>query len=102
MAEPERMPEPEEPRLYEAPEPQRERPYSGLSIASLILGLFGTGFFFIPGFGVLSSTLAVIFGLIGLSQVNRGIRRGAGMAIAGLVLGLIGLLGFVFALAALF
>jgi hypothetical protein len=60
---------------------------SGLAIASLVLGilwLFGGG-----------SILAVIFGHISLRQINRGERDGKGLAIAGLVLGYVGLAGLV-------
>ena len=44
----------------------------------------------------LSSLLAVLFGSLGISQINRGLRRGMGMAVVGLVLGVVGILGFLF------
>ena len=56
---------------------------SGLAIASLALGITWVG-----GIG---SVLAVIFGHIALAQVREGSRSGRGMAIAGLVLGYVGM-----------
>ena len=57
---------------------------NGLAIASMVLGIV-----WIYGIG---SILAVIFGHVALSQIKRsvGSQRGRGMAIAGLVLGYIG------------
>ena len=61
---------------------------SGLAIASLVLGVF-----WLYGLG---SVLAVIFGSVALRNINRsnGWVTGKGMAIAGLVLGIIGLIVF--------
>jgi hypothetical protein len=57
-------------------------------VASLVLGIVGVMlcFLFVP------SVLAVIFGAVALSQIKQQplIYRGRGLAIAGLVLGLIG------------
>lgn len=68
-------------------EDQGPKPTSGLAIASLVCGLL-----YFCGLG---SLLAVIFGHIGLGQTRRGDRTGGGLAIAGLVLGYLGLLGSV-------
>jgi hypothetical protein len=59
---------------------------SGLAIASLVLGVL-----WICGLG---SILAVVFGTVSISQINRseGRTSGKGLAIAGLVLGILGLL----------
>ncbi len=61
---------------------------SGLAVASLVLGILH-----LCGIG---SLLATIFGAVSLGQISRsnGTLTGKGMAIAGLVLGLIGL-GFI-------
>ncbi len=62
---------------------------SGMAVASLVLGILTIigGFYLI-----LPSILAVIFGAAGLSQCNNDPNvDGRGMAIAGLVLGVIGL-----------
>ncbi len=60
---------------------------SGMAVASLVLGLLG---WWLCGIG---SLLAVIFGHQALSQINasNGMVTGRGMAIAGLVLGYLGL-----------
>jgi Na+/proline symporter len=59
---------------------------SGLAIASLVLSLVGV----IPCFWVLQvpGLLGMIFGFIGLGQTKDG-RRGRGMAIAGIVVGVL-------------
>lgn len=62
---------------------------NGFAIASLVLGIvwvFGIG-----------SILAVIFGFVGRSQIRRsgGRQTGGGLAIAGVVLGLIGVAGLI-------
>jgi hypothetical protein len=59
------------------------RQTSGLAVASLVLGILG----FMTGF---TSVLAIIFGGIALSQMSKDTRlEGKGMAIAGLVLGIV-------------
>jgi hypothetical protein len=60
---------------------------SGLAIASLVLSILWLG-----GLG---SLIAVIFGIVALSQINhsQGRKSGSGLAIAGLVIGGIGVLG---------
>jgi len=60
---------------------------SGMAIASLVLSLVGI----IPcfwGFQI-PGLLGAIFGFVGLSQTKNNARRGRGMAIAGLVIGII-------------
>ena len=69
---------------------------SGLAIASLVLGIVWVFW--------LGSILAVIFGHVALSQIKRsmGALTGRGMAIAGLILGYLGLVtlvGFIVAAA---
>ncbi|HEY3702183.1 MAG TPA: DUF4190 domain-containing protein [Acidimicrobiales bacterium] len=64
---------------------------NGLAVASLVLGIIG-----IPGVFALFnifSILALIFGLVSRSQIQKsgGTQGGAGMAMAGIVLGTIGI-----------
>jgi hypothetical protein len=61
---------------------------NGLAVASLVLGLLWLFW--------LGSLLAVIFGFVSLLQIERsnGTQRGRGMAIAGIILGCIGLAVF--------
>jgi hypothetical protein len=56
---------------------------NGLAIASMVLGILWLYW--------LGSILAVIFGHIALSQIKRTNQGGKGMAVAGLVLGYIGI-----------
>jgi len=57
---------------------------SGLAIASMVLGILWLYW--------VGSVLAVIFGHVALSQINKsgGTQQGRGMAIAGIVLGWVG------------
>jgi Domain of unknown function (DUF4190) len=61
--------------------------YSGLAIASLVLSIIWLG-----GIGAI---LAVIFAIIALRQIasSQGRLRGKGLSIAGLIVGIIGILG---------
>jgi hypothetical protein len=71
---------------YQVPPPPQAQPRvgnNGFAVASLVLSLLWV-------FG-LCSLLAVIFGHIALSQIKKTGELGQGFAIAGLVLGYIGL-----------
>jgi uncharacterized membrane protein YvbJ len=58
---------------------------SGFAIAALVLGILGV------------SVLAIIFGAIGINQTGKDPNlKGRGMAVAGLVLGILWLIGVVF------
>ena len=64
---------------------------NGMGVASLVLGILAilTGWFFVGGvFGV----LAIVFGAIGRGRAKRGEANNGGMAIAGLVCGVVGIL----------
>jgi Domain of unknown function (DUF4190)/Domain of unknown function (DUF1707) len=65
-------------------------PTNGLAIASLVLGLLWMWW--------MGSVLAVVFGHIALKQIARSGQSGRGLALAGVVLGYIGLATLVFAL----
>jgi Domain of unknown function (DUF4190) len=58
------------------------RPTSGLAVAALVLGIL-----WLWGIG---SLLAVIFGHLAMSETRDGRKGGQGLAVAGLVLGWIG------------
>ncbi len=67
---------------------------NGLSIAALVCGLaqFLLWFFLlVPGF--IAAVLAMGFGLGGMAQIRTRGEGGRGMAIAGIVLGVLGVLG---------
>jgi Domain of unknown function (DUF4190) len=74
------------------PAPTYVRPWNGLAIASLVLGI--VWIFWI------GSLLAIIFGLVAIKQIDRsnGWQQGKGMAIAGTVLGFVGAATFVVAI----
>ncbi len=59
---------------------------SGMAIASLVLGLIGLG---------IGSVLAIIFGLMAKKNIREsgGMETGGGMATAGIVLGILGVVG---------
>jgi hypothetical protein len=59
------------------------RSTNGLAIASMVLGIIWVYW--------LGSVLALIFGFIALNQIGKRNEGGRGMAIAGIVLGFIGL-----------
>lgn len=60
----------------------RPQPVSGLAVASMVLGIIWLAW--------LGSLLAVIFGHVALHRIRRSGQRGGGMAVAGLVLGYVG------------
>jgi hypothetical protein len=62
---------------------------NGLAVASLVLGILWIWW--------IGSVLAVIFGHVALSQIGKNNQGGRGLAIAGLVLGYIGISVFVLA-----
>ena len=66
---------------------------NGFCVASLVLGIIGL----IPCSAMIPGILAIIFGIIGYNQVTKagGERGGKGMAIAGIICGVIGCLLFV-------
>src|SRR5262245_55245115 len=78
---------------YGAPNPYAQPGTNGYAIAALILGLVG----WIPC--AIGSVLAVIFGLVARHQIKNpgasGGKSGDGIAIAGIVLGFLGVAGWI-------
>ncbi|MGP4002799.1 DUF4190 domain-containing protein [Streptomyces sp. 8N706] len=79
-----------------APHPAGYGAANGLGITGLVLGIIGTvctasivAFFL----GILLGVLAIVFGAIGRAKASRGEAANGGQALAGLVLGLIALVG---------
>jgi len=60
---------------------------AGMAVASLVLSLVGV----LPCFWLVQipGLLGIIFGFVGLKQTKDNVRRGRGMAIAGLVIGIV-------------
>jgi hypothetical protein len=69
---------------YQPPQPPKN---NGWAIASLICGILGC----IP---VITSLLAIVFGIMGIKKSNEPQTSGKGLAIVGIVLGIIGVLGW--------
>lgn len=72
-----------------------KKPTSGLAVTGLVLGIIALFSAFVPLLNLLSFPfvlLAIIFGAIGLFQTVKGAKAGKGIAIAGLVLGILALL----------
>ncbi|MCX4769468.1 DUF4190 domain-containing protein [Streptomyces sp. NBC_01260] len=67
------------------------QPANGLGIASMVLGIIAVAVFCMYGLGVILGILALIFGLIGRGRVNRGEADNGGVALAGIILGSIGI-----------
>jgi hypothetical protein len=69
-------------------------PTNGLATAALVLGIIGAVLFWTVWAGILLGILATIFGAVGLSRTNRGAPN-KGMAVAGLVLGVLAIIASV-------
>lgn len=65
---------------------------SGFAIASLVLGIFAVLIGWIPFLGWPFIILALVFGIKALGKIKKENLQGRGMAIAGIVLGSVGLL----------
>lgn len=84
---------------YNQPRPARDADYrspnvrTGMAIASLVLGFISFTLFWVPYFGFVTPILALLFGGIGLAQSTSQPDSfgGKGMAITGIVLGLVAL-----------
>ena len=67
-------------------------PLSGLGVASLVISI---GIFVA---GIILGTLAIVFGLIGMSQCDKGQFSGKGFARSGLIIGIVDVVGAIFIL----
>ncbi|MEU3747394.1 MULTISPECIES: DUF4190 domain-containing protein [Streptomyces] len=86
---------------YGSQPPGWQQPANGMGIASMVLGIIAVAGFCMYGLGVVLGILALIFGIIGMKKAGRGEATNRGMALAGVILGSIGIvvsgvfLGFV-------
>lgn len=72
---------------------------SGMAISGMILGIVGLVFAWVPILDIVMGGLAVVLSAVGLKRCNTGIGGGRGMAIAGLVCGILTVsAGFIFML----
>ncbi|MFN2544801.1 MAG: DUF4190 domain-containing protein [Actinomycetota bacterium] len=81
-----------------SPAPHQHPRNNGLAVASLVLGLVGLLLFVL----LVPPILAIIFGAVAVSQINKsgGWQSGHGMAVAGIVLGALELIALVALVAA--
>ena len=80
------------------PQPQSAYPAqpatNGMAVASLVLGIVGLVFSFIPIIGLIAwplVILGIVFGGVGLSKANEVPGAPKGMAVAGLTCSIVGL-----------
>lgn len=87
---PQQQPMPPQQPMYGQPPMQGQK--KGLAIASLVVSLVG-----LLCFGVILGPLAIIFGAIALSKANSEphMYGGKGMAVAGLIIGIVDIIGWV-------
>jgi hypothetical protein len=79
---------------YAPPPQQTARPSNGLGTAGFVLGIIGLVFSFIPLIGIIAwplVILGVIFSAVGFSKASKGRATNKGLAIAGLVVSIVGL-----------
>lgn len=66
---------------------------SGFAVTALVCGVVGLVLCWVPGVDVILGIIAATFGALGWHQASKG-RPGFGMAIAGMVLGIVTLVVF--------
>ncbi|WLQ36580.1 hypothetical protein P8A18_25535 [Streptomyces castrisilvae] len=67
------------------------QPANGMGVAALVLGIIATAAFCMLGLGIILGVLALIFGLIGRGRVRDGVADNGGVALAGVILGSVGI-----------
>ncbi|WP_411080609.1 DUF4190 domain-containing protein [Streptomyces sp. cmx-18-6] len=72
-------------------QPWGPAPANGLGTAAMVLGIVSVVVFCLYGLGIILGILALVFGLIGLGRAKRGEATNRGMAVAGIVLGSVGM-----------
>ena len=94
--------QPPYPPPYPPPPPPQSSQNDGMSVAALVLGICSLVFMFLsivlPFVSVAAGILSIILGVLGRKrQMEKGLP--AGMAVAGMVMGIVGLsLGLIFSL----
>ena len=67
-------------------------PRNGLGTAALVLGIIGAALFWTISLPFILGILAIIFGAVGLGRVRRGVANNRGVAMTGLILGIVAVL----------
>ncbi|MFB7591524.1 DUF4190 domain-containing protein [Streptomyces sp. NPDC056169] len=69
----------------------QQPPSNGMGTTAMVLGIVAVAGFCLYGLGVILGILALIFGIIGMKKAGRGEATNRGMALAGVILGSIGI-----------
>lgn len=67
------------------------QPKNGFGVTGLVVGIVCLVLAWFPGLNFVLAVIATVFGSLGWRQANRGIATNKGVAIAGFVMGVIGL-----------
>jgi hypothetical protein len=78
--------------MYGVPMPM---PRNGMGTAALVLGIVGVVLCWLYWVGPLLGVLAIIFGGVGLARAHSGQATNRSSALAGLILGIVALAGFI-------
>ncbi|MBV8862155.1 MAG: DUF4190 domain-containing protein [Mycobacterium sp.] len=81
------------PQPYSGYPPPQSGYKNGLGIASLVLAILGVLSFWTVFGGIILGLLALVLGFLGAVRANRGEATNRGVAIAGIVLGLLAVIG---------
>ena len=93
--------QPQHPGSYPPPAPMQQKT-SGMAVAGMVLGIVTIVGFWIPIASVLLGALAVALSGVGMAQTNNPAYSGRGLAITGLVCGIVGLVPSVIFMIAFF
>lgn len=66
-------------------------PRNGMGTAALVLGIIGLVLACAFGLGIIVAVIAIVLGVIGLKNVKKGVASNRGSALAGIILGIAGL-----------
>lgn len=69
-----------------------DRPVSGLAIASLVLGILTLLLFWVPFLHLAPALITIVLGMLGLQKVRSGRASGGGLAIAGIICAVLGVI----------
>lgn len=79
--------------VYGVPAPATKT-CTGFGVTALVTGILGILFAWVPGFGLVLAAVGTVFGGIAVARTRRASVPGKGMAIAGLVMGIVGVVLF--------
>ncbi|MDN3294201.1 DUF4190 domain-containing protein [Streptomyces ficellus] len=69
----------------------QQAPSNGMGITAMVLGIVSLVLFCLWGLGIIPGIMALIFGIIGRKKAQRGEADNSGMALAGIILGSVGI-----------